>query len=432
MSLENKRVVLAFSGGLDTSCILKWLLERGYEVVCFVADVGQQLDNLDEVREKALKIGASKIHVVDVRKEFVTDFVFPTIRANAIYEGQYLLGTAIARPVIAKAQVHVAKLENCKFLSHGATGKGNDQVRFELTANALDPELEIIAPWREPEFFERFQGRVDLMKYAEEKGIPVDQTPKKPYSIDENLFHISYESGVLEDPEVEPPEEMFRMTTDPMNAPDKKEKIRIHFKQGNPVKIENLDTGIVETDPLELFLYLNDLGKKHGIGRIDIVENRFVGIKSRGVYETPGGTILRKAHLDLEGIVLDREVRKLRDSLSSKFAELTYNGFWYSPEMDVIMSAIDKSQEFVDGHVDMYLYKGNIIVAGRGSPVSLYNKDQASMDVAGGYNPQDAEGFIRINGLRLKTHSLMRKLISETDAERFAEVQKSSVFGFDS
>lgn len=313
---QKKRVVLAFSGGLDTSCILKWLLDKGFQVVCFIADVGQQLDNVEEIKAKAFKLGASAVHVADVRKEFVTDFVFPTIQANAAYETQYLLGTSIARPVIAKAQVAVAHLEKCRFLSHGATGKGNDQVRFELTANALDPALEIIAPWREPEFFNRFQGRQDLMKYAQENGIPVDATPKKPYSMDENLFHISYESGVLEDPAVEPPEEMFLMTTDPFRAPDQKEKIRIHFKKGTPVKVENLDDGRVETDPLDLFLYLNLLGKKHGIGRIDIVENRFVGIKSRGVYETPGGTILKAAHLDLEGIVMDREVRKLRDSLS--------------------------------------------------------------------------------------------------------------------
>lgn len=397
------KVVLAYSGGLDTSCILKWLKDKGLDVIAYVANVGQEED-FDEVREKALKSGASKVVVDDLRHEFVTDFIFPAIKSNAIYESRYLLGTSLARPCIARGQVKVTEEEGAKFVSHGATGKGNDQVRFELAFYALNPGLEVIAPWRDREFLDRFKGRTDLMNYAKEHGIPVPVTPKSPYSMDENLYHISYESGVLEDPRQPPEKDMFRLTTDPQDAPDQPERITILFKDGLPVRIENLEDGTVKTDPLELFLYCNDLGRKHGIGRIDIVENRFVGIKSRGVYETPGGTILREAHLDIEGIAMDREVMRLRNTLSPKFSELVYNGFWFSPEMDFLMAAMDKAQELIDGTVELSLYKGNVTVRGRWSPTSLYDENLASMELEGDFNPVNSEGFIKTNAVRLRAH----------------------------
>jgi len=410
---EEKRVVLAFSGGLDTSVILTWLIEQGYEVVAFIANIGQMADDLDKIKEKALKIGASKVYVEDVREEFVNDFIFPLIKSSALYEGRYLLGTSIARPLIAKKQVEIAHKENCRYLAHGATGKGNDQVRFELTANSLDPTLITVAPWRDPSFFKRFKGRPDLMKYAAEHNVPIDQTPKAPWSIDENLFHSSYESGILEDPAVTPPPEMFKLTADAKRAPDQSEKIRLEFKDGVPVKVTNLQDNTEKSKPLELMTYLNDLGRKHGIGRVDIVENRFVGMKSRGVYETPGGTIIFTAHVDLEGITMDREVRKLRDTFAPQFANLCYNGFWYSPEMEFVMHCNNKAQENVSGTVELELYKGNVIVLGRSSPYSRYNKTLVSMDEEGGYNPLDAQGFIRINGLRLKANHTLQQQIRQ-------------------
>ena len=397
------KVVLAYSGGLDTSCILKWLIEQGYEVIAFIADVGQQED-FAAAREKALKVGASKVYVEDLRKEFVTDYIFPAIKANAIYEGRYLLGTSLARPVIAKKQMEIAAREGAEYVSHGATGKGNDQVRFELTYYALNPRIKIIAPWKDEEFLSRFKGRTDLINYAREKGIPIKATHEKPYSTDANLMHISYESGVLEDPQTPPSEDMFEWTKSPRDAPDKETVLEIQFRDGVPVKVVNKGTGETQTDPLGIFMYLNKAGAENGVGRIDIVENRFVGIKSRGVYETPGATILRAAHMDIEAIAMDREVMRLRDMLEPKFSELVYNGFWFSPEMDFLMAAINKSQELIDGAVSLSLYKGNVTITGRESPSSLYNKDLSSMNIEGGFNQKDSVGFIKINAIRLMAH----------------------------
>jgi len=399
-----EKVVLAYSGGLDTSCIIKWLTEKGYEVVAYIADVGQRED-FEAAKKKALAIGASKVYVEDLKKEFVTDFIFPAIKANAIYEGRYLLGTGLARPVIAKRQMEIAKMEGAHFVSHGATGKGNDQVRFELTYYAMDPKIKVIAPWKTTEFLERFKGRTDLINYAKEKGIPIKATHAKPYSTDENLLHISYESGVLEDPMTAPSPEMFEWTKSPAEAPDTPTELSIHFKDGLPVKVVDKADGKEWTDPLELFLHLNDAGALNGIGRIDIVENRFVGIKSRGVYETPGGTILRAAHIAIESIAMDREVMRLRDMLAPKFAEMVYYGFWFSPEMEFLSAAIDKSQELIDGVVHLSLYKGNITITGRESPSSLYDKELSSMDIEGGFNQKDSEGFIKINAIRLMAHN---------------------------
>jgi argininosuccinate synthase len=395
------KVVLAYSGGLDTSCILKWLIDQGHEVVAYIANVGQDED-FEEAGRKATAIGASKVYVEDLRRQFVTDFIFPAIKANAIYEGRYLLGTSLARPCIARRHVEIARAEGCNAVSHGSTGKGNDQVRFELAFYALAPDLKVIAPWRNAEFLARFKGRPDLLAYAQEQGIPVTATTAKPYSMDDNLYHISYESGILEDPKRSPSEDMFRWTKSIENASPTPEDIAITFKDGVPVKLESGDR--TWTDPLELFLALNEMGSRHGIGRIDIVENRFVGIKSRGVYETPGGTILREAHMDIEGIAMDREVMRLRDSLSPKFSELIYNGFWFSPEMDFLMAALDKSQEAIDGVVYLRLFRGRAMVIGRESPSSLYDRDLVSMDIEGGFNPLDSEGFIKINAIRLKAH----------------------------
>ena len=395
------KVVLAYSGGLDTSCILRWLLDRGMEVIAFVGDVGQEED-FEEVKSKALAIGASEVYVEDLKHEFVTDFIFPSIKANALYENRYLLGTSIARPCIARSMLNVADRVGAKYLSHGATGKGNDQVRFELAFYALRPDLEVIAPWRMREFLDKFEGRTDLMNYCKEHNIPIDASPKSPYSMDENLYHISYESGVLEDPNHHPEKDMYRMTLDPVDAPDEPELITVSFKDGIPTKLKTTEGEF--TDPLELFMECNKLGRKHGIGRIDIVENRFIGIKSRGVYETPGGTILREAHLDIEGIAMDREVMRIRDMLSPKFSELVYNGFWFSPEMEFLMAAMDKAQNVVDGEVTLRLYKGSALPVGRKSPSSLYSQDLASMEIEGDFDPRHSEGFIRINSIRLRAH----------------------------
>ena len=401
--MSNKKVVLAYSGGLDTSCILKWLIVKGYDVVAYIADVGQQED-FQAVKEKALKVGASKVYIEDLKREFVTDFIFPAIKANAIYEGRYLLGTSLARPVIAKRQMEIAAKENAEYVSHGATGKGNDQVRFELTYYALNPKIKVIAPCKDEEFLAKFKGRTDLINYAKENDIPSKATHGKPYSTDANLMHISYESGVLEDPAVAPTEDMYEWTKSPKDAPNAETELEIHFKDGLPTKVLNKQTKEVMTDPLDIFVYLNKVGAENGIGRIDIVENRFVGIKSRGVYETPGATILRAAHMDIEAIAMDREVMRLRDMLEPKFSELVYNGFWFSPEMDFLMAAINKSQELVDGVVTLGLYKGNVTVKGRESPSSLYNKDLSSMNIAGGFNQADSVGFIKINAIRLMAH----------------------------
>lgn len=400
--------MLAYSGGLDTSTILRWLIEEGYEVVTFMADIGQPAEDTNAITEKAKNIGAVSCHVWDVKRTFVDDYIFPCIRANAIYERRYLLGTSVARPCITEAMVKIAHEENCGVLSHVATGKGNDQVRFELQAAYLDPSMKVIAPWRDPNFYNKFEGRQDLIDYAESRGIPVAQTKAKSYSSDENLLHISYESGILEDPMKSPDDDMFQMTVSPMDAPDTPEDITVDFKAGNPVAVTKPD-GQKVTGSLELFEYLNQIGGKHAIGRLDIVENRFVGIKSRGVYETPGGKILFDAHTDLETLCLDREVMKIRDELSIKFAELCYNGFWFSPEMDYVRSCVDLTQGNVNGQVRVQLYKGNVIIKGRETPTGLYDMDIASMDVAGDYNPSDAEGFIKINAVRLKAAKNLEK-----------------------
>ena len=405
--MAKQKLVLAYSGGLDTSCILKWLLERDYDVVAYVADVGQR-DDFEVARERALAVGASEVIVDDLRREFVTDFILPAFSAGALYEGRYLLGTALARPLIARGQVQAARRCGAKILSHGATGKGNDQVRFELAYHALDPRIRVLAPWRDQEFLEQFKGRPDLIAYAEQHGIPVPVTRDKPYSEDENLLHISHEGGILEDP-AHPAAEVLSWITHPTAAPDMPRKIRLTFKDGLPVKLEDLDAGESWSDPLELFVALNRLGADNGIGLLDMVENRFIGIKSRGVYETPGGAILREAHQDLEGVAMDREVMRLRNTLSAKFSELVYNGFWYSPEMDFLMGAIERSQEVIDGSVSCALYKGNVLIEGRESPASLYDEKLSSMDIEGGFDQKDSEGFIRINAIRLKAHSVIMK-----------------------
>jgi argininosuccinate synthase len=398
-----EKVVLAYSGGLDTSVILKWLIEKGYEVIAFVADVGQAED-FEECRNKALLLGASKVIVEDLKKEFVTDYVFKAVKANAVYEDRYLLGTALARPLIARKQIEAAIQEGAKAVSHGATGKGNDQVRFELCYYSLKPDIKVIAPWKDPEFLSTFKGRTDLLKYAAERNIPVKASLSKPYSEDENLMHISHEAGILEDPMYGMQKNMLVKMVMPQDAPEKETRIVVTFKDGIPVKVLNKDDGTVMEDPYDLFVYLNKIGGENGIGLLDMVENRFVGIKSRGVYETPGATILYAAHRDIEGIAMDREVMRLRNMLTPKFSELIYNGFWFSPEMDFLMAAIDKSQEVIDGCVHLCLYKGNIFVEGRESPSSLYDKDLSSMDIEGGFDQTDSRGFIKINAIRLMAH----------------------------
>ncbi len=398
------KVILAYSGGLDTSVILKWLAEKGLTVVAYVADVGQNED-MAAIAAKAEATGAAKVYVEDLKDELVTDYVFAAIKANAIYEGRYLLGTSLARPLIAKRQIEIAHKERAPFVAHGATGKGNDQVRFELSYFALDPAIKVISPWKDPEFLASFRGRPDLLAYAAAHGIDVKASQAKPYSEDANLIHISHESGVLEDPQTAPDEHVFSWTKHPKDAPDAETHLEIRFKDGVPVQVADRTRGVTRTGPYELFAYLNEVGAENAVGRVDMVENRFVGVKSRGVYESPGMTILRAAHMDIEGIAMDREVMRLRDMLSPKFAELVYNGFWFSPEMDFLMAAVDKSQEVIDGVVRLTLYKGNVTVTGRESPSSLYDKDLSSMDIEGGFDQQDSRGFIAINAIRLKAHN---------------------------
>ena len=398
------KVVLAYSGGLDTSVILKWLVEKGYEVIAYVADVGQNED-LEAVAAKARATGASKVYVEDLKDELITDYAFAAIKANAVYEGRYLLGTSLARPLIAKRQIEIAHIEKALFVAHGATGKGNDQVRFELSYYALDPGIKVLSPWKDREFLATFQGRSDLLAYAAAHGIDVKGSKAKPFSEDANLIHISHESGILEDPEVKAGEDVFSWTKSPKDAPDEETHLSIYFKDGVPIKVADRTRNITKDSPYDLFTYLNAVGAENGIGRVDMVENRFVGIKSRGVYETPGLTILRTAHMDIEGIAMDREVMRLRDMLAPKFAELVYYGFWFSPEMDFLMAAINKSQEVIDGVVHLTLYKGNVLITGRESPSSLYDKDLSSMDIEGGFDQQDSHGFIVINAIRLKAHN---------------------------
>ena len=400
MSHTINKVVLAYSGGLDTSVILKWLIQTyRCEVVAFAADMGQG-DELNQVEENALKTGATKVYIDDLKETFVKDYVFPAFRANAIYEGQYLLGTSLARPLIAKRQMEIARIEGADAVSHGATGKGNDQVRFELSYFAIDPNIKIIAPWREWDL----TSRSDLMAYAEQHGIQVPTTPAKPYSTDGNLLHISYEGGLLEDPWQAPPGDMFRISVSPQDAPDTPEFVKITFKQGDPVAINDKPMS-----PAQLLKELNRLGGRNGIGRADIVENRFVGMKSRGVYETPGGTVLRVAHMAIESITMDREVMHLRDSLIPKYSELVYYGFWFSPEMKLLQDMVDRTQTNVSGVVRLELYKGNCRVLGRKSDESIYSEDFATFEDDSVYSQKDAEGFIRLNALRLRIQKMMKK-----------------------
>lgn len=400
MTDNYNKVVLAYSGGLDTSVILKWIKETYHcEVVAFSADLGQE-EELDYIEERALKTGATKVYIDDLKETFVKDYVFPAFRANAIYEGQYLLGTALARPLIAKRQMEIARIEGADAVSHGATGKGNDQVRFELSYLAIDPNIKIIAPWREWDL----NSRTALMEFAEKNGIEVPTTREKPYSSDRNLLHISYEGGVLEDPWNSPAEDMFTLSVSPKDAPDSSETIEIEFVKGDPVAINNK-----KLSPANLLKELNRLGGRHGVGRSDIVENRFVGMKSRGVYETPGGTILRIAHQAVESITMDREVMHLRDSLIPKYAELVYYGFWFSPEMKLLQGMIDETQQNISGVVRLELYKGNCLVRGRKSDESLYSEDFATFEDDLVFSQKDAEGFIRLNALRLRIHSMMKR-----------------------
>jgi argininosuccinate synthase len=396
---EIKKVVLAYSGGLDTSVILKWLTETyRCEVIAFVADIGQK-EELEGLESKALATGASKIYIEDLREEFVRDFVFPALRANAVYEGTYLLGTSLARPLIAKKQVEIAAKEGADAVSHGATGKGNDQVRFELTYMALNPYIKIIAPWRDERWI--FDSRDSMIDYARKHGIPIALTKSKPYSSDRNLLHVSHEGGILEDPWKEPSEDMFVTTVSPESAPDMPVILDIDFEKGNPAAIMG-----ERMTPAELLDKLNKIAGENGIGRVDMVENRFVGMKSRGVYETPGGSVLWTAHRALESITMDREVMSLRDSLIPQYAQLVYNGFWYSPEMRLLQKLIDDTQENVTGTVRLKMYKGNCIVRGRKSPYSLYREDFATFGPDKVYDQKDATGFIKINALRLRIQAL--------------------------
>jgi argininosuccinate synthase len=399
MKGEVKKVVLAYSGGLDTSVILKWLkTEFGCEVITFTADIGQA-EELDHLEEKAISTGASKVYIEDLREEFARDYVFTALKANAIYEGTYLLGTSIARPLIGKRQVEIAQLEGADGVAHGATGKGNDQVRFELTYYALNPYIRVISPWREWQF----KSREDLIVYARKNGIPIPITKEKPYSSDRNLLHISFEGGILEDPWSGPPEDMFVLSVSPEKAPDRPTVVEIDFEDGVPKRIDGKTFS-----PANLLFQLNELGGRNGIGRVDMVENRYVGMKSRGVYETPGGTILHIAHRAIESITMDREVMHFRDSLIPKISELIYYGYWFSPEMEVLKKTIDETQKDVTGTVRLKLYKGNCIVIGRKSEKSLYHGGFATFEKDTVYNQKDAEGFIRLNALRLRIQRMMR------------------------
>ena len=391
--MKPNKVVLAYSGGLDTSVCLRWVKERyDCEVIAYCADVGQEED-LEEVRRKALATGASKVVVDDLREEFVRDYVFPMLRGNAVYEGSYLLGTSIARPLIARRQIETAAAEDAEAVSHGATGKGNDQVRFELTYYALKPDVRVIAPWREWDL----DSRTALIDYARRHGIPVPVTPDKPYSMDRNLFHISYEGGVLEDPWQEPPADMYQWTAAPEDAPDRPEYVEVEFASGDPAAIDGRRLA-----PAETLAALNALGARHGVGRVDMVENRYAGMKSRGVYETPGGTILHAARRAVEHLTLDREVMQLRDSLVPRYAQMIYNGYWFAPEREILQQALDAAQARVSGIVRLKLYKGSVSVAGRKSPVSLYDPQTATFEADAGYDQADADGFIKLNALRLK------------------------------
>jgi argininosuccinate synthase len=414
------KVVLAYSGGLDTSVIVRWLIETyKCEVIAFAADVGQK-EELDGLEAKAIKTGASKIYIEDLQEEFARDFIFPALRANAIYEGTYLLGTSLARPLIAKRQVEIAHAEKADAVCHGATGKGNDQVRFELTYMALDPHIRIISSWKDPNW--TFNSRQSMLDYAAKHKIPVPLvTKEKPYSSDRNSLHISHEGGILEDPWAEPPEDIFVLTASPESAPDKPTYVEIDFLKGTPVAVNGK-----KLSPAKLMDYLNKVAGVNGVGRVDLVENRFVGMKSRGVYETPGGTVLWAAHRALESITMDREVMLMRDTLIPKYAQLVYNGFWYSPEMKVLQTFIDETQENVTGTARMKLYKGNCIIAGRKSPYSLYSEDFATFEEDQVYNQMDATGFIRLNALRLRIQALKKVELAARNENKPAKKAGSS------
>lgn len=417
MKPHPKKIVLAYSGGLDTSVMLKWLKEEyGCEIIAFTADIGQG-DELRGLEEKALRTGASKIYIEDLKEEFVRDYVFTAVKANAVYEGCYLMGTSLARPLIAEKQIEIARREGADAVAHGATGKGNDQVRFELTYYALEPSITVIAPWREWSF----RSRTDLIEYAAAHGIPVPASKDKPYSIDRNLMHASYEGGILEDPWMEPPEEIFTLTRAPERAPDQPAYLEIAFDRGVPVSIDGQPF-----EPAALLQTLNIIGGEHGIGRVDLVENRFVGMKSRGVYETPGVTILHAAHRALESITLDREVMHLRDSLGTKISELIYYGFWHSPEFAVLRSMIEETQKNVTGTVRLKLYKGNCRVVGRRAPRSLYSSEYATFEADAVYNQRDAEGFIKLNALRLRLQAMAGNPLLGESVNRWEVVQHES------
>ncbi len=393
------KIVLAYSGGLDTSVAIKWLKEQyNAEIIAFYADLGQGEDT-SAIREKALKTGASKVYIEDLKEEFVKDYIFPMLRANAAYEGLYLLGTSIARPLIAKRQIEIAEKEGAEAVAHGATGKGNDQVRFELTYYAFKPTIKVIAPWREWPF----NSRQSLIEYSETNGIPVTATKERPYSIDRNLFHISYEGGILEDPWQESPPDMYTMIVPPEEAPDKPLSVEISYEKGDPVAIND-----ELLSPATLIVRLNHLAGEHGVGRVDMVENRYVGIKSRGVYETPGGTVLHVAHRAIESITLDREILHLRDSLITRYSELIYYGYWFSPERKALQTLMDDIQKDVNGTVRIKIYKGNCYVVGRKSPNSLYHLGLATFEAENVYNQKDAEGFIKLNALRLRLKHLLK------------------------
>ena len=404
--MSKEKVVLAYSGGLDTSVIVHWLASQGYDVIALCLDLGQKVENLDEIRQKGLKAGAVDVLIEDVRKEFVEDYVFRAIEWNAVYEGTYLLGTSLARPLISKKQIEAAERFGASTVSHGATGKGNDQVRFELGYYALNPDIKIIAPWKVPEFYQRYPGRAQLIEYAQQNGIPVKATAEQPWSTDENLMHISFESGMLEDPWQEPKEEMFELSQSPKKAPDQEQILTIDFEEGLPVRLDGQ-----KFERVDLLTELNEIGGRHGIGRVDLVESRFVGMKSRGVYETPGGTILNIAHRAMESLTLDRGVIHLKDSLMPRFSQLVYNGFWFSPEMEILLEMGRSTQKRVSGTVRLKLYRGNCMVTGRKSDNSLYDEDIATMEAdEGNYDPRDSNGFIRLNALPLRIH---RRLTSK-------------------
>lgn len=404
--MSQEKLVLAYSGGLDTSVIVHWLNANGYEVIALCLDLGQAVEDLAEIRKKGLASGAKKVFIENVEEEFVRDYVVPSLQWNALYEGTYLLGTSLARPLIAKKQIELATQEEATAVAHGATGKGNDQVRFELSYYALNPDIQVVSPWKMPEFYKKYPGRKELLEYAQAHQIPVKATQEQPWSSDENLMHISFESGMLEDPWQAPKQEMFAFSKSPQAAPERTQEILIEFEKGVPISVDGQ-----KFSPAKLLVHLNQIGGTHGVGRVDMVESRFVGMKSRGVYETPGGTILHIAHRAMESLTLDRDVINLKDSLMPRFARLLYNGFWFSPEMRILLKMVEETQVNVTGTVRLELYKGNCMVTGRRSPFSLYDEDIATMEADGGvYHPEDAIGFIKLNALPLKIdHRIMKK-----------------------